>query len=179
MPPFGGLWGILGHYVGAGGGQGILWVTLSCPEWPIASTQLAASGSHGAPLRHQGPGKRNPAWAWKGENRKLLETVSNDCPAPTRWSPQTPHGPPESLSSACLFLALSVPLGLHSWARCLNLFSQDLSPFLHFPSFPQSSGLPSLPLDKGGDTTRTVSCFPSWSLSSVASLGLKGIVITG
>ena len=176
MPPFGGLWGILGHYVGAGGGgESCEWLR-PVQKWPIASTQLMASGGHVAPS-HQGAGKRNPAWAWKGENRKLLETVSNDCPAPTRWSPQTPHGPPESLSSACLFLALSVPLGLHSWARCLNLFSQDLSPFLHFPSFPQSSGLPSLPPD--GDTARTVSCVLSWSLSSVASLGLKGIGITG
>ena len=113
----------------------------------------------------------------EGRKPEMLETVSNDCPAPTRWSRQTLHGPPESLSSACLFLALSVPLGLHSWARCLNLFSHDLSPFLHFPSFPQSSGLPSLP--PFGDTARTVSCVLSWSLSSVASLGLKGIGITG
>ena len=70
MPPFDGLWELWVTLWGLGvGRESFEWL---CPvqKWPIASTQLAASGGHGAPLRHQGPGKRNPAWAWKGENRK-------------------------------------------------------------------------------------------------------------
>ena len=92
--------------------------------------------------------------------------------------PKFQMGPRKPL--LCLFMPLTffIPLGLHSWTRCLNHFSYHLLPFLHFPSFPQCSGLPSLP-DKEGDTTRTVSYFLSWSLSSLASLEHKGIVITG